>query len=166
MASLRVFERCSAIFSDVIIGVIDSEIWLEIESFSEEDLGPPHYKWKVLIIRGNNLHQNCWSSVLSLYDHHDHTSFCSSWNIVKSVSFYELAKGNLRGGVPPARIIVYKVCHPNVGCNYGSGHMDPVRAVDPGPIKRRLHQNALQHGPKKLRLISGDGGHCTGKQTF
>ena len=47
--------------------------------------------------------------------HGSHTSSIAAGNVVKDVSFYGLGKGEGRGGVPSARIAVYKVCFES-GC--------------------------------------------------
>lgn len=49
--------------------------------------------------------------------HGSHTASTAAGNIVKNVSFYGLAEGTARGGVPSARIAVYKVCEPDGGCD-------------------------------------------------
>lgn len=36
----------SNVESDIIIGVLDTGIWPEFESFSDEGFGPPSKKWK------------------------------------------------------------------------------------------------------------------------
>lgn len=47
--------------------------------------------------------------------HGSHTASTAAGNHVKDASFYGLAKGTARGGVPSARIAAYKVCVPQ-GC--------------------------------------------------
>ncbi|RWR75994.1 subtilisin-like protein protease SBT4.3 isoform X1 [Cinnamomum micranthum f. kanehirae] len=59
--------------SDVIIGILDSGIWPESESFNDEGFGPPPRKWKGICQTDGNFTCN-------------------------------------KGGVPSARIAVYKVC--------------------------------------------------------
>ncbi|KFK34006.1 hypothetical protein AALP_AA5G090000, partial [Arabis alpina] len=50
--------------------------------------------------------------------HGSHTASIAAGNIVKDVSFYGFGNGTARGGVPAARIAVYKVCEPGpFGCS-------------------------------------------------
>ena len=47
--------------------------------------------------------------------HGTHTASTVSGNKLKGVSFYKIAQGTARGGVPSARIAAYKVCYVD-GC--------------------------------------------------
>ena len=47
--------------------------------------------------------------------HGTHIASTASGNKVKGVSFYKIAQGTARGGVPSARIAAYKVCYVD-GC--------------------------------------------------
>ncbi|KAJ4972075.1 hypothetical protein NE237_005174 [Protea cynaroides] len=58
-----------------------------------------------------------YKSARDLTGHGTHTASTVAGNLVPDVSFYGLAKGNARGGVPSARIAVYKVCNDNETCN-------------------------------------------------
>lgn len=49
--------------------------------------------------------------------HGSHTASTAAGNAVPSASFYGLAQGTARGGVPSARVAAYKVCIKNVGCS-------------------------------------------------
>ena len=51
--------------------------------------------------------------------HGSHTASTAAGNKVKDVSFYGIAHGTARGGVPSARIAAYKACYPN-GCEEAS----------------------------------------------
>nr|DAD41141.1 TPA_asm: hypothetical protein HUJ06_015464 [Nelumbo nucifera] len=108
--------------SDVIVGVLDGGIWPESESFSDEGFGPPPKKWKGTCNGGSNFTCNnklIGARVYSLSNgtardkegHGAHTASIAAGNRVVNVSFYGLARGNARGGVPSARIAVYKVCN-------------------------------------------------------
>ncbi|KAJ4829906.1 hypothetical protein Tsubulata_025135 [Turnera subulata] len=111
--------------SDVIIGVLDSGIWPESESFRDEGFGPPPKKWKGICSGGvgfkcNNKiigargYKSSGPNVRDTKGHGTHTASTAAGNRVKDISFYGLAKGTARGGLPSARVAAYKVC--NHGC--------------------------------------------------
>ncbi|MBA0756119.1 hypothetical protein Gogos_020047 [Gossypium gossypioides] len=122
-------RRNPTVESNVIIGVIDSGIWPELPSFSDKGFGPPPKKWKGVCRGGKNF--TCNNKVIgarfyksvpsgdeSARDnsgHGTHTASTAAGNVVKDVSFFGLAQGTARGGVPSARIAAYKVCHKK-GC--------------------------------------------------
>ncbi|RZC64169.1 hypothetical protein C5167_025939 [Papaver somniferum] len=122
-------KRMPTVESDTIVGVIDSGIWPESEMFSDYGFGPPPMKWKGVCDGGHNLTCNnkligarYYESVLTTegsardtQGHGTHTASTAAGNIVKGVSFYEIANGNARGAVPSARIAAYKVCFSD-GC--------------------------------------------------
>ncbi|KAF8413088.1 hypothetical protein HHK36_001064 [Tetracentron sinense] len=117
---------------DIIIGVIDTGIWPESESFRDEDFGPPPAKWngqcqtennftcnnKIIGARFYNSENNYVSDIKSPRDsdgHGSHTASTAAGRGVAGASYYGLAEGVARGGVPSARIAVYKVCWA-IGC--------------------------------------------------
>ncbi|KAL5101943.1 hypothetical protein RYX36_006270 [Vicia faba] len=123
-------ERMS-LESDVIVGVIDTGIWPESKSFSYEGFGPPPKKWKgtchnftcnnkIIGARYFNIEGKYGKKdIKSPRDVNGHGSHCASTvagNMVSSVSLEGYASGTARGGVPSARIAVYKVCWEEAGC--------------------------------------------------
>ncbi|KAK9716586.1 hypothetical protein RND81_06G243700 [Saponaria officinalis] len=114
--------------SDVIIGVIDTGIWPESESFSDKGFGPPPAKWKgscdtslnftcnnkligAQYFRSDgNITMNGIASPRDTAGHGTHTASTAAGAVVKGASFQGLGKGTARGGVPSARIAVYKAC--------------------------------------------------------
>ncbi|KAL2898868.1 Subtilisin-like protease SBT4.13, partial [Bienertia sinuspersici] len=104
--------------SNLIIGVIDSGIWPESPSFNDYGLGPPPKKWKGVCNGGKNFTCNnkligartVFVSALDEIGHGTHTASTAAGRIVDHTSFYGLAEGSARGGVPSARIAAYKVC--------------------------------------------------------
>ncbi|RXH94525.1 hypothetical protein DVH24_024209 [Malus domestica] len=104
----------SAIETDIIVGVIDTGIWPESASFSDAGFGPPP-KSKIIgarYYRSQPSPQNS-SDVMSPRDtegHGTHTASTAAGNLVSKASLYGLGLGTARGGVPSARIAVYKVC--------------------------------------------------------
>ncbi|XP_028787261.1 cucumisin-like [Neltuma alba] len=116
--------------SDVIVGVLDSGIWPKSESFSDKGYGPPPAKWKgschnfpcnKKIIGAKYF--NCpmefdkddIKSPIDTNGHGTHTASTVAGNSVGSASLLGLGSGTARGGVPSARIAVYKVCWGNRG---------------------------------------------------
>ncbi|KAJ1391132.1 Peptidase S8/S53 domain [Sesbania bispinosa] len=117
--------RRTNIESDIIIGVIDTGIWPESVSFNDEGFGPPPQKWKgschnftcnnkligAKYLRIDGLYGK--DDIISPRDSNGHGTHCASTaagNSVKSASLFGLASGTARGGVPSARIAVYKSC--------------------------------------------------------
>nr|KAJ0209040.1 hypothetical protein LSAT_V11C400160470 [Lactuca sativa] len=106
--------------SNTIIGVIDSGIWPESESFSDEGFGPIPEKWKGECQGGTNFTCNrkiigarsyiVGDSVRDTKGHGTHASSIAAGSHVYEASYYGIAKGIARGGVPSARLAVYKVC--------------------------------------------------------
>ncbi|KAL0336311.1 UNVERIFIED_CONTAM: Subtilisin-like protease SBT4.3 [Sesamum radiatum] len=123
-------HRNPTVESDIIIGVIDTGIWPESESFNAKGSSPPPKKWKGACEGGKNFtcnnkligarYYNSYSptddSARDKMGHGTHTASTAAGNYVKDASFYGIAKGTARGGVPSARIAAYKVCYPSVGC--------------------------------------------------
>ncbi|KAL0336314.1 UNVERIFIED_CONTAM: Subtilisin-like protease SBT4.3 [Sesamum radiatum] len=122
-------HRNLTVESDIIIGVLDTGIWPESESFNDEGFGPPPKKWKGVCEGGKNFTCNnkligarYYNSLQPSNDtardregHGTHTASTAAGNYVKDASFYGIAKGTARGGVPSARIAAYKVCG-LIGC--------------------------------------------------
>ncbi|KAF9597462.1 hypothetical protein IFM89_018908 [Coptis chinensis] len=123
-------ERVPMVESDVIVGVIDTGIWPEAESFTDEGFGPPPKKWKGECAGGNNF--TCNNKIVGARFYHvpspidnsgardsdghgTHIAATAAGNQVDNASYFGLAQGNARGGVPSARIAVYKVCFKD-GC--------------------------------------------------
>ncbi|GKV32978.1 hypothetical protein SLEP1_g41537 [Rubroshorea leprosula] len=98
-------KRNPTVESDIIIGVIDPEIWPELESLSDESFGPAA---KNKIIGAQSYVGN--DSARDVDGHGNHTASMAAGNKVKDVGFYGLAQGMVRVGVPSARIAAYKVC--------------------------------------------------------
>lgn len=120
----NVVKNVSGYASDIIIGVIDTGIWPELPSFSDEGFSPPPKKWKGVCKGGTNFTCNnkiigaraySFKSARDNVGHGTHTASTAAGRIVPDASFYGLAKGSARGGTPFARIAVYKVCDDS-GC--------------------------------------------------
>ncbi|KAM5572640.1 cucumisin-like [Rosa sericea] len=116
----------ASVGGEVVIGLLDSGIWPESDSFSDDGFGPPPKKWKGKC-KGANF--TCNNKVIGAryynsdgsYDptdiqsprdsdgHGSHTASTAAGREVPA-SYLGLASGTARGGVPNARIAVYKVC--------------------------------------------------------
>ncbi|WCJ19702.1 Subtilisin-like protease SBT4.3 [Euphorbia peplus] len=114
--------------SDVIIGMLDTGIWPESESFNDKGYGPPPTKWKGTCNGNSNF--TCNNKVIGARYYHSkgevppgqfasprdaaghgtHTASTAAGSIVKKASFLGVAEGAARGGLPSARIAVYKIC--------------------------------------------------------
>ncbi|KAL6280246.1 hypothetical protein ACE6H2_017127 [Prunus campanulata] len=110
----------------VIIGVLDTGIWPESDSFNDDDFGPPPSKWKGKCTGANFTCNNKLigaryynsedyydtTDIKSPRDSEGHGSHTASTAAGREVpaSYFGLAAGTARGGVPNARIAVYKVC--------------------------------------------------------
>ncbi|KAL5747946.1 hypothetical protein ACOSQ2_025243 [Xanthoceras sorbifolium] len=124
--------------SNIIVGVIDTGIWPESESFSDEGFGPLPKKWKGACRGGKNFtcnnkligarYYSAIAPISSTRDedgHGSHTASTAAGNHVNDASFFGLAKGTARGGVPSARIAAYRVCN-----DFGCGNADILSAFD------------------------------------
>ncbi|XP_011629200.1 subtilisin-like protease SBT3.9 isoform X2 [Amborella trichopoda] len=121
----------------VIVGVIDSGVWPESESFNDKGMGPIPRRWKGICQPGKQFNSsNCnrkligarWfvkgleaqlgaplsnvpGEILSArdsVDHGTHTASTAVGSPVTSATFRGLAVGTARGGAPLARLAVYK----------------------------------------------------------
>nr|XP_004308918.2 PREDICTED: cucumisin-like [Fragaria vesca subsp. vesca] len=133
---------------EIIIGVMDTGIWPEAESFSDVGFGPPPKKWKGICQGNNNF--TCNNNIIGaryylpsgssnsedLTDefesprdangHGTHTASTAAGNLVRNASQSGLGFGTASGGVPSAHIAVYKVCWGEQHCD----DADILRAFD------------------------------------
>ncbi|KAG6397941.1 hypothetical protein SASPL_139391 [Salvia splendens] len=123
---------------DVIVGVLDTGIWPERESFSDEGLGPVPARWKgkcgdfpdfpatlcnkkIIGARAYYLghesangesagESNELKSPRDTEGHGTHTASTAAGAVVRNASLLGFAKGEARGMAIKARIAVYKIC--------------------------------------------------------
>ncbi|KAF5729630.1 cucumisin family protein [Tripterygium wilfordii] len=127
-------KRAATLESNIIIGMFDTGIWPESQSFSDKGFGPPPAKWKGTCQNLSNFTCNnkiigaryyrsnetlLPGDILSPRDaegHGSHTSSTAAGALVSEASLLGFGLGTARGGVPTARIAVYKICWVD-GCN-------------------------------------------------
>ncbi|CAM6020051.1 unnamed protein product, partial [Sphagnum balticum] len=149
--------KASKYGADVIIGSLDTGVWPESQSYSDEGLGPIPAKWKGKCQKGEEFGpENCnkkliggkffvagyaasvggignvtaLGDVLSARDtdgHGTHTSSTAGGSFVPGANEFGQANGTAKGGAPHARIAAYKVCW--VG---GCFDTDILAAMDEG----------------------------------
>ncbi|KAL1213580.1 Subtilisin-like protease SBT4.14 [Cardamine amara subsp. amara] len=120
---------------DVIIGVLDTGITPDSESFQDHGLGPPPAKWKgscgpfknftgcnnkligaKYFKHDGNVPPSETRSPIDINGHGTHTSSTAAGVLVANASLYGIASGTARGAVPSARLATYKVCWAQSGC--------------------------------------------------
>ncbi|XP_054781835.1 cucumisin-like [Prosopis cineraria] len=110
---------------DIIIGMLDTGIWPDSPSFNDSGFSPPPSKWKGACYNitcnnkiigakyfrsDKNFSGDNIKSPIDSNGHGTHTASTAAGGSVNSASLYGLGLGTARGGVPSARIAVYKVC--------------------------------------------------------
>ncbi|XP_051145151.1 subtilisin-like protease SBT4.14 isoform X2 [Andrographis paniculata] len=138
-------KRNLKVESDIIVGLLDTGITPQSESFNDKGLGPPPAKWKGTCGRYANF-SGCNNKligaryfkldrlsdpndILSPIDtdgHGTHTSSTLAGSLIPNANLNGLAKGTARGAVPSARVAMYKVCWASTGC----ADMDILAAFD------------------------------------
>ncbi|XVE52594.1 hypothetical protein DITRI_Ditri02bG0134500 [Diplodiscus trichospermus] len=121
-------SRRATLESDIIVGMLDTGIWPESESFCDKKFGSPPKKWKGTCQKSSNFTCNNkiigaryyradgnygsgdFQSPRDSEGHGSHTASIAAGDIVSKASLYGFRSGTARGGVPSARIAVYKIC--------------------------------------------------------
>ncbi|GJV17661.1 callose synthase 10, partial [Tanacetum coccineum] len=112
--------RNPGVASDITIGVIDSGIWPESPSFKDDGLVPflrnGRENVKVALTsfatraRYYSIDDLSSISARDRTGHGTHVASIVAGNYVKGASYYGIADGVAKGGVPSARLALYKVC--------------------------------------------------------
>ncbi|KAH7283061.1 hypothetical protein KP509_35G059300 [Ceratopteris richardii] len=143
---------------DVIVGLLDSGVWPEAESFKDDGFGPIPSRWRGTCETGCNftaadcnrkligaryflkgyeaakgkLSVSSTGEFVSARDrngHGTHTASTAVGNFVEGASLFGFAGGKAKGGAPRARLAVYKVCWPDSVECYAA---DVLAAFDAG----------------------------------
>ncbi|KAH7853702.1 hypothetical protein Vadar_005684 [Vaccinium darrowii] len=121
-------KRSPTVESDIIIGMLDTGVWPESESFNDNGLGLPPSKWNGTCQSSSNF--TCNNKIIGAHyyrvagsfppgdipsprdseGHGTHTTSTVAGRVVKNASLFDLGAGTARGGVPSTRIAVYKIC--------------------------------------------------------
>ncbi|XP_059299561.1 subtilisin-like protease SBT1.4 [Lycium ferocissimum] len=161
---------------DVIVGVLDTGIWPERLSFSDEDLSPVPPSWKGKCVTGPDFPEtSCNRKIIGAqmfykgYEakhgpmnetkesksprdtegHGTHTASTAAGSLVSNASFYQYAKGEARGMAIKARIAAYKICWKN-GCFNSDILAAMDQAVDDGVHVISLSVGANGYAPHYL----------------
>ncbi|XP_004292430.1 PREDICTED: subtilisin-like protease-like [Fragaria vesca subsp. vesca] len=129
-----------------IIGVMDTGIWPESESFRDEGMGDIPSRWRGICQEGEKFnHSHCNRKIIGArwyikgYEaefgkintsdgfeflsprdasgHGTHTSSTAAGGYIENASFRGLASGLARGGAPSSWLAIYKVCWATGGCS-------------------------------------------------
>ncbi|XP_038684313.1 subtilisin-like protease SBT4.14 isoform X2 [Tripterygium wilfordii] len=130
---------------NIVVGLMDTGITPQSESFRDDGFSPPPKKWKGTCDHYANFtgcnnkligaryfkldgfpDPNDILSPVDVDGHGTHTSSTLAGNVVPDANLFGLAKGAARGAVPYARVAMYKVCWASSGCS----DMDILAAFD------------------------------------
>ncbi|KAL1831600.1 hypothetical protein ACET3Z_001251 [Daucus carota] len=138
---------------DMIIGIIDTGIWPESESFRDQGMPPVPSRWRGACETGVEFNSsNCnkkligarsfskgmkiemnitiddYDSPRDYHGHGTHTSSTAAGNRVQSADYFGYAKGTASGIAPKARLAMYKVLFLNN--SYDAAASDTMAGMD------------------------------------
>ncbi|EFJ27141.1 hypothetical protein SELMODRAFT_412073 [Selaginella moellendorffii] len=122
---------------NVIVGLLDTGIWPESQSFRDDDMTPVPSRWRgecvnppginssfIILCNRKLIGAKFFNSRVKSPEygnarddngHGTHTASTATGRLVSNASMQGLARGTARGGVPLARLAIYKVCW-GIGC--------------------------------------------------
>ncbi|XP_058763582.1 subtilisin-like protease SBT5.4 [Vicia villosa] len=142
---------------DIIIGNLDTGVWPESKSFSDDGFGPVPTRWRgicqVDTNNTDNFHCNrkligaryfykgyladlgdaknvTFNSARDLDGHGTHTLSTAGGNFVENASIFGYGNGTASGGSPKARVAAYKVCWPPLAAGGGCYEADILAAFE------------------------------------
>ncbi|KAK9112749.1 hypothetical protein Scep_020268 [Stephania cephalantha] len=139
---------------DMIIGIVDTGIWPESESFKDHGMPPVPERWrgaceigtafnisncnrkligarsfsKSLKASGKIISEHDYDSPRDFFGHGTHTSSTAAGSQVQGAEFFGYAKGAATGMAPQARLAMYKVLF--VNDTYESAASDTLAGMD------------------------------------
>ncbi|KAL3323205.1 hypothetical protein AABB24_040362, partial [Solanum stoloniferum] len=140
---------------DIIIGNIDSGVWPESESFSDEGMGPIPSRWKGTCQTGSDPTFRCNRKLIGAryfikgfaaeagalvtskfytprdtLGHGSHTLSTAGGNFVEGANIFGYGNGTAKGGSPRARVAAYKACWPPIIPSDSCTDADVLAAFD------------------------------------
>ncbi|KAL6639003.1 hypothetical protein ACP70R_022733 [Stipagrostis hirtigluma subsp. patula] len=180
-------HRSLPLEQNVIVGMIDGGISAESPSFSDDGLAPPPARWKGRcseFFKCNNKIIGAWAYSGGSPDgevtpednegHGTHTASTAAGRAVRNASLYGVASGTARGGVPGARLAIYKACWEEDGCasedilaamdDAIADGVDVISASISGPSAKEYSDDALAigafHAMRRGVVTSVAAGNC------
>nr|GMD07258.1 subtilisin-like protease SBT5.3 [Ipomoea batatas] len=142
---------------DTIIGNLDTGVWPESKSFSDEGFGPIPKRWKGICQNqkdksfhcnrkligaryfnkgyssaGGTLNSSSSFTPRDVGGHGSHTLSTAGGNFVAGANVFGLGNGTAKGGSPKARVAAYKVCWAEDYCSDADILAAFDRAIDDG----------------------------------
>ncbi|KAL5101105.1 hypothetical protein RYX36_005432 [Vicia faba] len=166
-----------------IIGNLDTGVWPESESFSDQGMGPIPSKWHGdgiceidnfidsnksycnrkligarIFYRGYEANAGIWNeSFYTARDttgHGSHTLSTAGGNFVQGVSIFGNGNGTAKGGSPKSHVVAYKVCWPGQGIHSGGCYDADILAGFEAAISDGVDVISVSLGAKSRNLFA------------
>ncbi|KAJ8775282.1 hypothetical protein K2173_020286 [Erythroxylum novogranatense] len=113
-----------------IVGVVDTGIWSESESFNGDGMPPVPERWKGKCDGSKDLLEVNYDSARDLDGHSAHVSSTAAKNYVNDESYFSYDLGKARGVAPRAHIASYKVIHVTSSFDQGGTTVNILAAIE------------------------------------